>query len=217
MVRAGRAGGWGSAPCPVCACEQQGESLQQNQKRSTPCAQQQAGADTGGRGPRGPARGARRRGSWMAAPSACFSALLYSWRSHVGISRRPGSHSTTVTLIGAQGNSEGALGASCFSSLLWPTLRFPYSVKCQLTDPRQAFWHGLWVCGRRASLRHTTNSLLMWLDSRKRRNAVHSQLVTSPCYNATPHLLETYLHSSSQAAATQVKINILTCDSCGRF
>lgn len=33
---------------------------------------------------------------------------LCSWVSHVGRSRRPGSHSTTVTLIGAQGNSEGA-------------------------------------------------------------------------------------------------------------
>lgn len=193
MVRAERAGGWGSAPCPVCACEQQGEPLfSKTRQRSTPCAQQQAGGrHRRGRGPRGPARGACRRGRWVAAPSACFLALLYSWRSHVGISRRPGSHSTTVTLIAAQANSEGALGASCFSSLHWPTLRFPYSVKCQLTDPRQAFWHGLWVFGRRSSLRHTTNSLLMWLDSRKKRNSVHSQLVTSLCCNATPHLLET--------------------------
>lgn len=36
--------------------------------------------------------------------------LCSFWVSHVGISRRPGSHSTAVTLIGAQGNSEGAAG-----------------------------------------------------------------------------------------------------------
>lgn len=61
---------------------------------------------------------------WMAAPSACFSALLHSQAAHVGISSPPGSHSTTVTLIGAQANSEGALGARCFSSPMGQSCHF---------------------------------------------------------------------------------------------
>lgn len=83
--------------------------------------------------PQGTARGARRG-------CLCFSALLHSRAAHVGISSPPGSHSTTVTLIGAQADSEGALGARCFSSPLHgPKLPFPYAVKRQEMGPRQAF------------------------------------------------------------------------------
>lgn len=61
------------------------------------------------------------------------------WVSHVGTSSRPGLRSTTVTLIGAQGNSEGAVRPDVSPPLHQPELRFPCSVKCQGTGLRQAF------------------------------------------------------------------------------
>lgn len=124
--------------------------------------------------------------------------------------------STTVTLIGAQGNSAGALGARCFSS---PTraraatswLREMSSASC---PPRGALWLGLCVPLDGGLLWDTqqTQCLLMWLDIKKKRNSVYSQLVTSLNCNAAPRLLKTYLHPSLQEAAVRVKINILTCD-----
>lgn len=225
MVSAELTWDWGSEPLPSLSLQaaRVTRSSAKSEDSATTATQKQAGMGEAA-GTRvgtvqleGPAMaGVQLPSRWTAAPSACFWALLYSWVSHVGISRRRGLHSTTVTLIGAQGNSSGALWARCFSS---PTLA--HSVISLLSEmssdgslPTPGFltwgFAQLWV--EVFSETYNQQCLLMWLDNKKKRNSVYSQLVTSLCYNATPHLLKTYLHSSLWEAAIQVKINILICD-----
>lgn len=96
MVRLTPAGG--SEPWPLSACRQ-----------PQPCSGQAGGESRQAR------QGPQPQG--YHAPPGCSAASLEAG-SHVGMSRRPGLLSTTVTLIGAQENSEGVLGARCFYSPL---------------------------------------------------------------------------------------------------
>ena len=173
-------------------------------------------SDPGGSEPGASAPGTQTQ-AWGTAPSAWWPSTALQWASHVGRARRRrGLLSTTVTLIGAQGNSAGALGARCFSS---PTqaraatswLRETSSASCPpLTGLSDLGFVCLWMEG--FSETHNKQCLLMWLDNKKKRNSVYSQLVTSLNCNAAPRLLKTYLQPSLQKAAVRVKINILTCD-----
>lgn len=218
MVRAGRAGGWGSAACPVCACEQQGEpSSAKPDSAAHRALSSRLGPTQAGTWVPGPSQGRPQTGE----VGGCSLCLLLS--SALQLAFTCGNiQAPWITFYHSDSNwsSSKFWGRTGSQLLLLPPLASAAisllgEMSADRPTPGFLTW-ALWVFGRRSSLRHTTNSLLMWLDSRKKRNSVHSQLVTSLCYNATPHLLETYLHSSSQAAATQVKINILTCDSCGR-
>lgn len=125
MVRLTPAGG--SEPWPLSACRQ-----------PQPCSGQAGGESRQAR------QGPQPQG--YHAPPGCSAASLEAG-SHVGMSRRPGLLSTTVTLIGAQENSEGVLGARCFYSPLRARAAISWlrEMSSDAALPSSAFWLGLCV------------------------------------------------------------------------
>lgn len=134
-------------------------------------------SDPGGSEPGASAPGTQTQ-AWGTAPSAWRPSTALQWASHVGRARRRrGLLSTTVTLIGAQGNSAGALGARCFSS---PTraraatswLREMSSGSCPpLAGLSDSGFVCLWMEG--FSETHNKHSA-SWCDLISKRNVIRS-------------------------------------------
>lgn len=174
-------------------------------------------SDPGGSEPGASAPGTQTQ-AWGTAPSAWRPSTALQWASHVGRARRRPwiafyhSHSNwSSRKFCRRAGSQMFLLSYSSQSCDFLTQG---DVKCQLPPPRWALWLGLCVPLDGGLLWDTqqTQCLLMWLDIKKKRNSVYSQLVTSLNCNAAPRLLKTYLHPSLQEAAVRVKINILTCD-----